>query len=58
MDAALTGALIGMGFMVCIVLTNACYERFQKKKNPSITNPLLVRSTSKQWKMKELIGSK
>jgi hypothetical protein len=59
MDAGLTGGLIGIGVMVCVVITSVCHEKIKKQVHipllpVSIANPVLVRSGSKQWKMKEL----
>ncbi len=73
MDAGLTGAVIGIGVMVCIVLVGVinekggkCIEQYKQKyamyklqKQPLLPvtsqNPLLVRTTSKQFKMKDLV---
>ncbi len=71
-DAGLLGGLIGVGTMGCITLSMCCYEKkeafvtwWRKKRSlhqpllpVTSSNPVLVRSGSKQWKMSELLGSK
>jgi hypothetical protein len=72
LDSGLLGGLIGAGCMACIVFGGCCYERkerfvewWRRKRalhQPLLpvtsANPVLVRSGSKQWKMKELVGPK
>jgi hypothetical protein len=73
MDPGVSGALIGIGIMVCVGLTivindkgGKCLERYKQKyvmyklqKQPLLPvtsqNPLLVRISSKQFKMKDLV---
>ena len=76
MDAAATGALIGIGVMVCLggmVVINdkgaACLKKikarwstYKQQRQPLLPvtsqNPLLVRTNSKRFQMKELVAPK
>ena len=60
------GALIGIGVMVCGILSFSAFDRWKSIKEQWKTlftpshqeNPVLLRRISKQWKVKEIIVSK
>jgi hypothetical protein len=69
LDAGAIGGLIGVGVMACVVLSACLYDKKEKFQQywvkrrvlhqpllpVIVTNPVLVRSGSKQWKLKELV---